>query len=283
MTKYGESQPVAGRQRQPVLRLEDELAVHEYFESWARQLQRFREPGEPGSITVDRGDVEDATQGGAVRRPGQPSATAGWRAWEAALEVPVEAMKRAALLHKNPKVRRECLNVLDHAASDASVGVFRRALGDPVPRVRLVALHGLACERCRVGQLCVEDVVTDLVHTVSTDPSAKVRHAAVLVLARFVDRDQRARAALASAAMADTDQLVRAAARATSRDAVSRVPSRKALRRRQARPPYRSYVTPDVGPDVRPGHPCPAPPGPGETGKEDRASKRTVREKKPCE
>jgi hypothetical protein len=45
--------------------------------------------------------------------------------------------------------------VLDHHANDESCDVFRAALFDPVPHVRAIALHGLACERCRVGELCV--------------------------------------------------------------------------------------------------------------------------------
>jgi hypothetical protein len=35
-------------------------------------------------------------------------------------------------------------------------------LSDPVPRVRIGALHGLSCERCRVGEIRVDDVVTDV-------------------------------------------------------------------------------------------------------------------------
>lgn len=74
-------------------------------------------------------------------------------------EVPVAAMKVVTLGHPSAKVRREVLGVLDRAANDESIEVYRAALSDLVPRVRLVALHGLACERCRVGAICVDDVV----------------------------------------------------------------------------------------------------------------------------
>jgi hypothetical protein len=47
------------------------------------------------------------------------------------------------LQHASPKVRRDALGVLDHGANDESTEVFVAALSDPVPRVRLVALHGL--------------------------------------------------------------------------------------------------------------------------------------------
>jgi hypothetical protein len=62
---------------------------------------------------------------------------------------PVGALQAAAVGHGDPWVRRDCLAVLDHVASDASVETFRVALDDPVAPVRLAAIHGLACERCR--------------------------------------------------------------------------------------------------------------------------------------
>jgi hypothetical protein len=64
-------------------------------------------------------------------------------------------IQRGAREHPNAKVRRACLGVLDHQANDESGEVFRAALFDPVPHVRVVALHGLACERCRVGEVRV--------------------------------------------------------------------------------------------------------------------------------
>lgn len=66
-----------------------------------------------------------------------------------------------------------------HVANDESTDVVRAALGTPVPRVRLVALHGLFCERCRLGAIDVDDVVTDALGVLPDDPNAKVRHAAI--------------------------------------------------------------------------------------------------------
>jgi hypothetical protein len=165
-----------------------------------------------------------------------------WRPFEG--EVPVAAMKAAALGHPSAKVRREALGVLDHGANDESIEVFRAALSDPVPRVRLVALHGLSCERCRVGEICVEDVVPDVVDVLRDDANVKVRHAAIDVLCRFASRDDRVVAALRAAALEDPDPLVRAAADGAARGE-HRVWSRKAVRRRQ----YRS-----TGDEVRPAH-----------------------------
>ena len=156
--KKGEAYQAARRrlvadeqQQQRALRPEYERAVHEYFDEWARQLDQFQASG-LRTPSLERSASPAGIRGGPLPALVGPGPHASWKAWEAALVVPVEAMQDAALFHANPRVRRECLSVLDHFASDASVDVFRRALRDPVPRVRLIALHGLSCEQCRVGQ-----------------------------------------------------------------------------------------------------------------------------------
>ena len=153
-----------------------------------------------------------------------------WRRYDGA--VPVGALQAAALHHPDARVRRDCLEVLDHAANDRSTDVFRRALADPVPRVRLFALHGLSCERCRIGDLCVADVATELARVVGEDPSPKVRHAAVEVAHRLVGRDEALRSVVERAAAADPDDLVRVVASAVVEGRAGDVRSRKALRRR---------------------------------------------------
>lgn len=178
-------------------------AVQRYFRGWVDHVTVWAEQGGP------------------------------WRPYDGA--VPVDELRAAALRHPSPKVRRESLGVLDHEAADGSVDVFRRALADPVPRVRLSALHGLACERCRDGELCVSDVVPDLVSSLSEDDSAKVRHAAALVLAAFVGRDARVQPALAEASASDDDELVRVVARAAADGDRRLLKSRKVLRRMQRR------------------------------------------------
>ncbi len=104
---------------------------------------------------------------------------------------------------------------------------------DPVPHVRVIALHGLACERCRVGVLCASDVVTDLIQVLDRDPNPKVRHGAVLVVARFMVRDARVVDVLALVARDDVDPLVRQVALAVVEGRRRDVRSRKALRRRE--------------------------------------------------
>jgi HEAT repeat protein len=144
-------------------------------------------------------------------------------------------MQVAALEHPSARVRRNALNVLDHYANDESAAVFSRALSDPVPRVRAIALHGLSCERCRSEELCVADVVPALVKALESDDSARVRHDTVPILMRLAGRDQRAGTALTRAADTDPDEFVRQNARAALEGRLHDVRSRKAMRRRARR------------------------------------------------
>ncbi len=164
------------------------------------------------------------------------------RDWKQRLpEAPIALLQKAALEHPNGRIRRFALGVLDHEANDASTNTFRLALADPAPVVRLNALHGLSCERCRVGELCIDEVVPALIDVLEHDESPKVRHASLFPLILLVGRDSRVQAAFARAAEIDPDPLLRTAA-AEARDGnYKRVKSRKALRRRQAKVGIRTF------------------------------------------
>lgn len=123
--------------------------------------------------------------------------------------MPRAAVRAAALTHPDPLVRRSCLFVLDHYDCDNSVETFRRALRDPVSFVRESALHGIVGERCRHEEICVSDVVGDLVRLLASDANPGVRHKTVVALGRFLDRDIRAPEAVARAAQTDPDAAVR--------------------------------------------------------------------------
>ena len=146
-------------------------------------------------------------------------------------QMPVAAVQAAALSHPDLAMRRFCLFLLDHYASDASTDTFRRALHDPVASVREGALHGLACERCRHEDICVTDVVTDLVEILASDSNAEVRHKTVVALARFISRDSRAGEAIARAAHHDPDTAIRDVARAVANSGQPHVHRRKAALR----------------------------------------------------
>lgn len=144
---------------------------------------------------------------------------------------PLEAVHLAARHDPDPWLRRQYLSVLDHCANDQSGGVFLAALADPVAPVREMALHGLACERCRSGSLCVADVVPVVGRVAQVDPSPEVRHRALAVLVRLSGRSAEARAAIQRAAVEDEDPLVRQAAAMAAAGGYHHLPSRARLRR----------------------------------------------------
>ena len=158
-------------------------------------------------------------------------------------EMPVAAIQVAAQGHPDLAIRRFCLFLLDHYASDASWSAFRSALRDPVASVREVALHGLSCDRCRTEDLCVSDVVTELIGVLSSDPNAEVRHKAVAALARFLDRDGRAREAIVRSANDDPDAAIRLVAQTVADSGQPHVRSRKAALRDMRRQ-RRSGISP---------------------------------------
>jgi hypothetical protein len=129
-------------------------------------------------------------------------------------EVPIPEMQLAAIADPNPWLRRGCLSFLDHHANDESIHVFLRALDDPVPFVREMALHGLSCERCRADELCVADVVPVLARVLATDTSPEVRHKVVPLLMNLVSRSSPAQEALRRCSLSDDDILVRQVASA---------------------------------------------------------------------
>jgi hypothetical protein len=159
-------------------------------------------------------------------------------------QVPVVAVQVAALSHPDLAMRRLCLSLLDHHASDASTDTFRRALRDPVQSVREAALHGLTCERCRHEDICVNDVVIDLVEILGSDPNAEVRHKTVAALARFIGRDGRAREAITWAAHHDPDPAIRHVARTVADSGQPHVRSRKAALRDVRRAKAETSVAP---------------------------------------
>jgi HEAT repeat protein len=144
--------------------------------------------------------------------------------------VPVEAVQHGALHDPDPWVRRQCLAILDHHASDVSTDVFRAALDDPATPVREIALHGLACERCRSDAICLADVVPRVARVLDDDPSPEVRYKALGALVRFASRSAEAAEALARATVDDEDALVREAASLVVSG--HHLPNRQRLRRR---------------------------------------------------
>lgn len=127
----------------------------------------------------------------------------------------------AGLEHASPRVRYNCAGAIDHLGDDRCVEPLRRLLNDPVPRVRRMALHSLACDACKLAPLqSGADIVALLVERALEDPSINVRRHAAGGLARY--SDPRAASALQTLVARETDPaLLRIARRGLANRAVS--------------------------------------------------------------
>ena len=80
------------------------------------------------------------------------------------------------ILDQRPMVRAGCAAALDHTEQDDIVEIaLRRAGHDRDARVRDVALHSLACARCKPDGCLVDDSLDLLVDALLHDPSIRIR------------------------------------------------------------------------------------------------------------
>jgi hypothetical protein len=112
-----------------------------------------------------------------------------------------------ALQHPNPRVRFDCLALLDHLADESCFDAMIEATRDPVPRVRRMAAHALGCVRCK-GSSVPSDIAHVLIALALSDPSWRVRCESSLSLAQQSPND-RTREALARIANGDPHPTVR--------------------------------------------------------------------------
>jgi HEAT repeat protein len=147
-------------------------------------------------------------------------------------KAPLQDVYAVALHPPDPWVRRDCLFFLDHYANDASTAVFAEALRDPVEAVRTAALHSIACESCRAGDLGVADVVPAIASVLAADPNPELRTKAIPALLRLSGRDRGAWAAIELAAEQDPDDIVRGAAR-EALEGTFVAPAKRVQRRQQ--------------------------------------------------
>ena len=136
------------------------------------------------------------------------------RAFEAqrdAGKTPTAAKILPALRHPNPRVRFECLGMLDHLADESSLAAMIATTHDPVPRVRRMAVHALGCMRCKPSPLCRE-LNAVFLPIAETDPVWRVRREAVIAIAQQ-PADDRSRTVLARLADGDPHPDVRKQAR----------------------------------------------------------------------
>jgi HEAT repeat protein len=91
---------------------------------------------------------------------------------------------REGLANANWQVRRWCAIWLDHFADAESLEALVPLLHDPKSKVRLFAVHSLACDRCKDGDNPL-DVVPLLIERIRNDESIRVRRHAVAMLAHY--------------------------------------------------------------------------------------------------
>ncbi len=85
-------------------------------------------------------------------------------------------------------MRYNCAGAMDHLGDDRCAEPLRRLLDDPVPRVRRMALHSLACDACKIAPLRRgADVVALMVERALEDPSINVRRHAAAGLTGYSD------------------------------------------------------------------------------------------------
>lgn len=106
------------------------------------------------------------------------------------------------------QTRRWAAMCLDQVADAASLAALVPLLTDPHPKVRLWAVHSVACEHCKPDVSCPVDVVPLLVERVRDDPSIRVRRMAVIMLGSEF-RDPRALPALEAVLAKETDSKLR--------------------------------------------------------------------------
>lgn len=126
----------------------------------------------------------------------------------------------SGLQHPHPKVRRNCVDIIDHGGygGDARcIAALLPLLHDPVPHIRRAVWHTLFCERCRDASKCVVgmteplDQVDLLLKLGIHDPNLKLRRQLLTELGHHL-ADPRVRPALEQIAQQESDVEMRAIA-----------------------------------------------------------------------
>jgi HEAT repeat protein len=118
---------------------------------------------------------------------------------------------REGLRHENADVRHRCCLFLDHFITQEAMDDLVAVLGDPDARVRISALHALACDRCKEGSCrpIETKVLPRAMSLLATDPDAHVRAHAIGLVGRWVYTNPDAEVALLQAMRSDSSATVR--------------------------------------------------------------------------
>ena len=93
----------------------------------------------------------------------------------------VPALRRG-LKDERWEVRRWSAMLLDQFADAEALADLIPLLNDPMPKVRLWAVHSLACDHCKDDVQCPVDVVPLLIERVERDDHRRVRKMALIML-----------------------------------------------------------------------------------------------------
>jgi HEAT repeat protein len=136
-----------------------------------------------------------------------------FRAYTRLLALGPEATEaaRGGLAHPDERVREQCCKVLDHLMDADSIPLLIGALADPCERVRIAAVHALACDHCKTDACrpTPEAVVPAAIDLLADDPSPLVRAYAAELVGHWVHGRAAARAANARAPAQDPSAAVR--------------------------------------------------------------------------
>jgi HEAT repeat protein len=159
------------------------------------------------AAAVDRGEADDAV----VEELGVPHrAQAAYWVLLGRGERSLPAV-RAGLQHEHADVRVHCCRIMDHFLAPDALTELLGMLDDSDARVRVAALHSLACDRCKEGDCRPDtrDVLDSATRLLTTDDSPHVRAMAVEVAGAFVHESADALQALEKAAASDGAPAVR--------------------------------------------------------------------------
>jgi HEAT repeat protein len=135
------------------------------------------------------------------------------RAYRTLMQRGLEALPdvREGLYHSNADVRYHCCRFLDRYLEPETIGDLVGMLDDADERVRISALHTLACDRCKEGSCRPEEarVLPLALNLLANDRSYHVRAMAIEVVGQFVHTNPDAEAALLKALATDANPTVR--------------------------------------------------------------------------
>ncbi len=137
---------------------------------------------------------------------GAPRGKDRFASYQALLAMGAEALPalRAGLRSADWQVRRWSAMCLDQVADEDALADLVPLLTDSHAKVRLWAVHSIACEHCKVDVSCPVDVVPHLLARIREDPSVRVRRMAVIMLGSEFD-DTRAVPVLEGVLARETD------------------------------------------------------------------------------